>query len=265
MKSNKLKLNPKNNTFAESQLLIIKKKLKDKETNSKFVKQKKFIIYNFVKRTNRMVIFRWINNRSLRMYDRYLRLMFKDKNIINFIENKFHNKKVIRVLDDGMGKGLFLSELKDNLNKKFKLITTGTTIDPYELKRNNINKNIDNIILQDTSQFRIKNNLLTVVPEIKQDLIVSLYGAYQYTLPEIRKEVLLKNAFLLNNGGYMFIVYSKSNYMINIKDQFDILFNRKKLEEPYILLKKEIEKHGFEFHHYFSVNMFAELISIKKI
>lgn len=106
-----------------------------------------------------------------------------------------HKKKKISVLDDGAGKGYFLAQLKEKWNAlkkegkvKASLETTAVTLSSKTIAL----KNIDEIK---------KGNVANFLPTKKYDLIISVYGGFEYTIPEIQKEVLLKYCYSLNKGG----------------------------------------------------------------
>ncbi len=178
---------------------LISKKLKDKE------------VYQRLKKSTENLK---INDKSGRYF---LNRKFKDYNLIfsKILNNEIFNtssvlkqdiistlsalerkykKKEINVLDDGAGKGYFLSELKEKWNslKEKKLVSADLKTTAVSLTKTFDVKNID---------FKKIGDVLNFIPKRKYDLIISVYGGFHYTQAILKKEVLLKYLYSLNKGG----------------------------------------------------------------
>jgi SAM-dependent methyltransferase len=112
---------------------------------------------------------------------------------LSALERKY-KKKEINVLDDGAGKGYFLSELKEKWNslKEKKLVSADLKTTAVSLTKTFDVKNID---------FKKIGDVLNFIPKRKYDLIISVYGGFHYTQAILKKEVLLKYLYSLNKGG----------------------------------------------------------------
>ncbi len=163
------------------------------------------------------------NSRTYFDYNLLLNSVYKTKTtILERIATyaKLQNKKVIKVLDDGAGKGNFLGALKKiwkyHTNKnhiKTKLETNAIVLNSKEVNKTN---QIDNIYSGDISEFN---------PKQKFDFIFSVYGATTYTITELRTEVFLKHLYSLEKGGYGFF---STPIEINNDKMNQIILNLKK-------------------------------------
>jgi len=122
--------------------------------------------------------------------------IFKDSILHTLLDYARTTKKeTIKALDDGAGMGKFLFELKNRWNDikdatqiNTNLETTAISLTPNKV----VVPGIDHIIYGNVAKFE---------PSQKYDFIFSVYGGFHYSVPVLRKEILLKYVYSLNKGG----------------------------------------------------------------
>ncbi len=166
-----------------ARLKVSEKKLKESDKSGRYILNRKYDDYNFI--FKKIITSSILENSSV----------FK-RDIISTLSafERKYKKKEINVLDDGAGKGTFLSELKEKWNslKERKLVSADLKTTAVSLTRSVVAKNID---------FKKIGNVLNFMPERKYDLILSVYGGFHYTQTSLQREVLLKYLYSLNKGG----------------------------------------------------------------
>lgn len=187
------------NTMVLLQKDLIKKKLKDKE----ILERLKFSEKKLKKsdRSGEYVLDRHFSDYNLIFKKIIVSPLFENSSIfkrdiistLSAFERKY-KKKEINVLDDGAGKGFFLSELKEKWNylKEKKLVSAELKTTAVSLTKTISKKNID---------FKHTGNVIDFIPERKYDMILSVYGGFHYTQRPLQREVLLKYLYSLNKGG----------------------------------------------------------------
>ncbi len=249
--------------MAELQVREIYKKLRTQEIRKKYVKYNAKIRKRYIPGDGFKPL-KWNKNKGLQEYNYIFKSLFKEKNLIEFINANFKHKK-LRIMDEGLGEGKFLQEIKKELQSKYIVETTGITIDPSDTKLSST-KNIDHIIVNPIERMKYENGTKSIVPDKKQDLIFSTYGGFQYTLDELKKNVLLKTAYSLNKEGCAFITFTKTD--LTLTEPFDYLRTiifRKKLNKFYDEVKVAFKKRGFQFEHQFDSKILTEKIFIKRL
>ncbi len=251
---------PKTMRGAEQEVIRNYKKLSTSQVRQKYLENNKSLQKLFSNK--KLNILKWTTNRGLRSYNLSFKSFFKESNLVDFITNNFKNKK-IKILDEGMGQGRFLTEIKEALStKNYEVKTTGITIDPKEAQ----NLKIDKIHLNPAERYLYQGKTKTIVPLEKQHLIFSLYGSFQYSIPEIQKNVLLKTAYSLEKGGCAFIGFIPTKYDITTPIVFlKLLLNKKKLNHFYEGVRVSFEKRGFEFKYKLDANNLAIGLFIKRL
>lgn len=176
----------------------------------------------------------WAYCRSFEKYDACFSESIKKatgkEGIMDFLKTRFvETKQPVSVLDDGMGSGYFLKDLKSiALENGIPNITTGITLTELENRYFNENKkHIDNIKYIKTEEFS---------PKQKYDLITSYYGGFEYTYEHIKKETLLRLAYSLKKGGILCIKFSLAYYLKFTGKSFDFIYK----------LESALRKRGFE-------------------
>jgi len=155
----------------------------------------------------------------------------KNKPILDIIgEYSIKNKKkVIRVLDDGAGRGVFLTDLKEmwETYRKIGRISSELKTTAIVLNKKDLNRaKIDNVYEGDVSEY---------LPKEKYDFIFSVFGGFAHSTSYLQREILLKHLFSLEKGGYGFFGF----------------FTEHKRRYTDIFVKK-LNKMGFqaEYHNY---------------
>ncbi|MDO8627674.1 MAG: class I SAM-dependent methyltransferase [Candidatus Diapherotrites archaeon] len=128
-----------------------------------------------------------------------LRKIGLGKNLIDILSRIPRQKKQpLKILEDGPGEGIFLTELKEQLGIKG-IISQTTALAMHhmiELQQLKILGELDKIIKKSTEEF---------IPEEQYHAIFSVYGGISYTLQELRKDIILKFAHSLVKGGVLMI------------------------------------------------------------
>ena len=229
---------PKKFGMEKVQQKIIEKKLKD----STIEMHKKSRIENCVysewligENDNRL----YSRNRGYPEYNnmiKYLKLGdgLENKEILQvMVEYSIKNKKkVMKVLDDGAGRGVFLSDLKEMWEtfrkmdtKNPKLETTAIVLNKKDLKR----AKIDKVYVGDVSKY---------VPKEKFDFIFSVFGGFAHSTPHLQREILLKHLYSLEKGGYGFFGFF-SEHKKEYADAFTKKLSKMGFEAKYHNFKKE--------------------------
>ncbi|MFA5745856.1 MAG: hypothetical protein WCX73_00830 [Candidatus Pacearchaeota archaeon] len=242
------------------EMLIIKKKKNFEDSKQRF---DKYISQESINNT-------WFHQRQL---SDYLDILPVDSKIItknsffNFLKTRSkETREELSILDDGIGDGFFLSELKNELNKlNIRNKTTGITLSKSDTE--NFKKNIANI--NEVLYTRTED----YVPKKRFDLITSAYGGFNYSFEIIKKEVLLKLAYSLKKGGVLIILFDLDMSLVNLKP---------KKENPYInynfispkeitrfstTLIQSLNKRGFdaEIKKVSAKNMLQDVLIIKRV
>ncbi|NCP71980.1 hypothetical protein GW835_01125 [archaeon] len=235
----KLKTNPKSETKKEisNGMVSLQKDLISKKLKNKEISQRLKFSLNKLKKSDRSgryildrkykdynLIFKQILNNTVSLKS----LVFRRDIIstLKMIEQKY-KKKEINVLDDGAGRGYFLSQLKEKWNtlKKEKKVSADLKTTAVSLTKSFSTKNID---------FKKIGNVINFIPERKYDLIISVYGGFHYTQTPLKKEVLLKYLYSLNNGGVAIFSFNP----ILLRTNLD--------KEHRMQVLKALEKRGFK-------------------
>ena len=186
-------------------------------------------------RTVATVADRGFTSDRARGYDAY-NLVFRahlQKEIVDLLCDiaRLRNGRQIRILDDGAGDGNFLHEIKIKLAKKgISAKTTACTLNVNEKLKS---KNVD-IVYDGYSEM--------LVPEEKQDLIISVMGTLWYTLNEINKEIILKHTYSLAKGGYLLLMTTGVSPNLAKSDEEAI----RHVDDVYRRIKQSFKKRGFE-------------------
>ncbi len=118
----------------------------------------------------------------------------------------------LRVLDDGAGFGLALARLKEKLQKQgIQTHTTAVVLRPHKkLSELHAKRRIDHVHAGLSEFFD---------PKKPQDLILSIRGSMLTTLPEFRKDLLLKYCHSLAKGGVLVMEFPVQQK----PEEFDVL------------------------------------------
>ena len=135
-------------------------------------------------------------------------------------------KKVFRVLEKGPGEGVALETIKSKIKSKDRksfISAIALKENPKFFERCKASKAAHKVAIERGE---------TYLPEQQQDLILDIYGPLQYTLRELRKEVILKDAHCLTDTGMAFYISSddESTFDSRINDQ----------------IKRALENEGFK-------------------
>ena len=144
-------------------------------------------------------------------------IIFNFINMIEFVtkilrdkKNYFSKKKNLSIFEEGVGHGQFVAELKNYFQKEGKN-THITALSKANLPKLTILKQkqiINDLLIQSAELFRPKRFF---------DLIVSLFGPTNYTLPIVRKQHLQKLAHSLSKNGILLLgfEFKKLNSAVN--------------------------------------------------
>ena len=156
--------------------------------------------------------------------------------IKDYISLKLKNKKNFSILEDGVGRGFFLNDLKKKFNKNelSKISFDGVVIDKSDVKKS-IAKHI-----------KLHTGLIENIKFTKKyDLMFSLYGSISYTL--FHKDVLLKYLNHLKKGGILFLGY------------VDMYAHRRITNDFVSELKIALKKRGYEVKYQKFENLLSPL------
>lgn len=137
----------------------------------------------------------WITSRGFSIYNEIFHTC-TGKDLLNkLVELAIKLRRPLRVLDDGAGVGRFLQYTKKELLARgVKTITTAVALEPQpELRTMHAEGTLDKLHIGLAETF---------LPEEKQDVIFSVFGSIEYTLPEFKRRILLKYSHSLNKGGF---------------------------------------------------------------
>jgi|GEM_PF-1905167 len=158
----------------------------------------------------------------------------KNKTILYILReyaNK-NNKKIIKVLDDGAGRGVFLTSLKEmwatfvkNDPTSPKLKTTAIVLDENDLHK----AKMDNVFVGDVCDY---------IPKEKFDFIFSVFGGFAHSTPQLQREILLKHLYSLEKGGYGFFGFF-SEHKKEYTDIFTRKLNQMGFDAKYYTFKQE--------------------------
>jgi len=157
----------------------------------------------------------WGSNRGYGSYNGIfspgLRQIGLGNNIVEAISNiPRRRNKPITILEDGPGKGRFLIELRKKLiGLKIPLRITAVT--PHHLKRLRGLKRRG--VLDELVESYNEDHL----PKEQADVVVSLLGSINYSVPQLRKSLLLKQATTLRKGGLMMVGFAFSDSSDSIR------------------------------------------------
>lgn len=159
-----------------------------------------------------------MNLRSYSDYNRTFENGFKSflklgptANFADALSTIHKSNQPMRILDEGAGRGYFLAELKEILKKRgIKTITTALTLHNNPELENSRRAGMINEVVVGNAEF--------FVPKKPFDAIFSMYGSLGYTLPQLRKEHLLKFAYSLRRGGIMMVGFKFKYEGIELSD-----------------------------------------------
>ncbi|MBI5553251.1 MAG: hypothetical protein HY917_00755 [Candidatus Diapherotrites archaeon] len=158
-------------------------------------------------------------------------------------------KKPLEILEDGPGKGRFIQTLRRKLiENRVPVKTTAVAIHHIpELERLKESGELDALVVPKSASLGLPGAEF-FVPDRPLDAIFSMFGSIHYTLPELRKDHLLKYAHALKPGGIMFA-------------GFDTFTDVKK--EPFPDIERSFAKQGFKakfFNLHFGGRVFPDTI-----
>ena len=152
-------------------------------------------------------------------------------------------KRGITIVDDGAGRGDFLSQIKRRLEGKgLKARAIALTLHTNkELRALEKNKVIDKVVEGKAEEY---------LPAKEADAIFSLYGSISYAMPAIRKDHLLKFATSLGKGGFMCVGFALEKGL----SASPIGKRRMQIETEMMGVERAFEKRGFRAKFYGPIN-----------
>jgi hypothetical protein len=144
----------------------------------------------------------WVDDRSFEACARFVKHWTSVDILEKMVEASNHGRRAVNVLDDGCGKGIFLSELKVALLERHVWsVTTGLTLAPNKELKEKAGISIDHVHVGRAEKF---------APTEKYDLAWSMLGAINYMPPALRREHTLKLAHSLSPKGLMVVGFDYS-------------------------------------------------------
>ncbi|MBU2476507.1 hypothetical protein KKG83_03480 [Candidatus Micrarchaeota archaeon] len=146
----------------------------------------------------------------------------------------------LRIIEDGAGSGIFSAELKEKLNEAGipnEITALSLTLTP-QLKEKHKTGKIDRIVLGPAEFYVLKQ---------EAGVIISISSSPQYTLYELKKNLLLKFANSLTKGGIFISAFSLGRQIIETRK-----INGKEitLNERLKGIERTMKKRGFEAKFY---------------
>ncbi len=188
---------------------------------------------------------KWNENRKYNEYANFYKECTGRK-LISDLKSIYQKKRApLKIVDDGAGNGFLLSTLKEILLKYgIPCITVAMTLKSnYFLDFYKKHGFIDRI---ETGAAEFKK------PEIGADVIFSITGSVNYTLPEIRKNHVLKLAHSLGEHGFLFITFGFETDEYSIKGGLSSKPKRAGIDTLTYFegIRNALKKQGFEskFH-----------------
>ena len=158
---------------------------------------------SFVRNLLRVRDFEWNSSRTTLEYNSAFEVGLEKLGWGRSIEEAITNiprgrNSPLKILDNGAGKGVFLSMLKEKLNLAGidSHVTAVSLHDVEHLKSLKKTSFIDEVV-EVPSEFYI--------PKQKFHAIFDLFGGLTYTISEFRKDTLIKLALSLEKGGLMMV------------------------------------------------------------
>ena len=153
------------------------------------------------------------HRRDFEMYDTCFRQALSGGILNALLKVRRRKNRLLVVIEDGAGEGLFLSSLKKSLNGKgvpSELIALSLLNHPSLVAKRKRGE-IDRIVVGPAELY---------LPKKPADLIVSMYGSIQYAHDLLKKEHVLKFANSLRKGGIMLIGFS-SPFLERARERLD--------------------------------------------
>jgi len=186
----------------------------------------------------------WNFRRSLRKYSIFFGVSLCDflgrnVSIVDAIVSLRPKGQTVRLLEDGAGAAVALSELKKEIEARgVKCEATALGIHHKELLADAVAKGRIN-------QFVVKPGEL-FVPKKPVDAIISVLGSIDYALREHRKDTLLKFAYSLRRNGLLLAGFT--GYPFNPRESSER--SEEKMQVQFRHLEKSFVKRGFRARVY---------------
>lgn len=148
----------------------------------------------------RPIMKRWFDSRTFEACNNFVR-HWTSVDMLNEMENASkHGRKIVKVLDDGCGKGFFLEGLKQSLSeRRVRCETTGLTLSRNPELVQRAGKSIDRLVVGRAERF---------VPTEKYDLIFSMAGSINYVPQFVQRDHFLKLVHALTPKGIMVVGFA---------------------------------------------------------
>lgn len=146
----------------------------------------------------------WTTKRDYAFYNTVfehgLRQMNLGENLIDALARLKPSREQLRILEDGAGKGVALSQIKQELEKKgVQTHTTALTlVADWQLKKRYQTLAVDELVEGMAEDYSPKHSL---------SAIVSVFGSATYTLPEARRDHILKFVHSLSPRGLFLMCF----------------------------------------------------------